>query len=120
MVGAEMVVELTARRVGLLDTPGPHLFRREPIERWPLESQYRQIRVDLSPVMNLMLDHGPEPLPHRQLRAAGSHALPLQIRGRQTSEDLHRLGMHPVQVGTDLLVAIRKLAAMPWIPARPE
>jgi hypothetical protein len=60
----------------LFDAPRAHFLRSEPIKGWPLEPLHRQIGIDLSPMMNLMLDHRPEPLPNRQLGSAWSHALP--------------------------------------------
>ena len=70
-------------------TPPAHLFFSQSIHRRRLHPEHGQIHVDLTAMVDLMLDHRSQPLAHAQLDATGRNALRIEIVIRKRPEDGH-------------------------------
>src|SRR5262249_60870508 len=68
-------------------------------------------------MMHLMLYHGTQPLPDRDRRPTGRDALLIQIRFRQTPQDVYRLPVHLIEECQDVRRAIRQFFSMARITA---
>src|SRR6185436_6343140 len=97
-----------------------HLLFGETVHRRSRDLKYRAVKVELSAMMHFVLDHGPQPLADAQLRAARRHARSLEILAGEGAKDLHRLLVHALHVTDHGVVAVRELAAVAGIPARPQ
>ena len=102
----------------MLSASFTNLLGGEAIQWWGGHSQHAEHEIDLSPVVDLVLDHRPEPFPGRHGDAGRGLDSALEARIPRFLEDLDRLRMHLIKIPEDLLVAVRQLTSVARISAR--
>ena len=93
------------------------LLRGQTVQRRRGHFYKRKIGVDLPTMMNLVLYHGSQPLPHSNGLAIGSVALAVQVFHGEGCDDLSRFAVHPFHESNDLFEAIGKFFAATRISA---
>src|SRR5436190_20691889 len=64
-----------------------YLLFGETVHRRRRDAEHRAIEIELPAMMTLVLDHGPQPLPPAQLRAARRHPLAIEVASADPGED---------------------------------
>src|SRR5580704_5150105 len=86
---------------GTPHTALPDLFGSESVDRRSGRFYQRKININLTAMMDFVLHHGAQPLPHGDGSAVGSGAAALKIFRREAGEYFARLAMQTLRERDD-------------------
>src|SRR4029450_13595510 len=94
------------------------LLFRQTVKRRRAHAEHREHEVELSAMMNLVLDHRAKPLPRRDARPRWCRAPAVERLRRERAIDVQRFRVRAVEVRDDRVVSVGQVASMPRIRAR--